>query len=158
MGNNRDLMCGVFETVTVGKAQLTASSCWANRDDHCAHNARLNRIDGIGGWAAAVNQVGEWIDVDMLEDKTVYGLNLQGRAKDHNQYVTSFKVMYRCDACSDYVDLTDGSGNAQVFTGSADMNTVRNLYFEKEFTARNVRLYPLTYHNHITLRFDVIVC
>ena len=77
-------------------SQLTASSVWGNDSvGHGPANARLNYPagQGAGAWVAGSNDVHQWIQVDLLMSKMVYGIVLQGR-EEHQQWVTKYKVQY----------------------------------------------------------------
>ena len=95
-----------MENRRIVDSQITASSVWPDTNYlHPATNARLNRphryggTSTAGGWAAADNNVHQWIQVDLGIANMVSGIVLQGR-EEHNQWVTEYKVDYSEDAVS----------------------------------------------------------
>ncbi|KAI8516785.1 hypothetical protein Bbelb_053660 [Branchiostoma belcheri] len=74
---------------------ITASSFWDKNFD--AYRGRLNGVAGAGAWAAETNTIGEWLQVDLGEKKRVTGTIIQGRYRNHDQWVTSYKLQYSVD-------------------------------------------------------------
>ena len=55
-------------------------------------------IDSWPGWAAAANQyTGQWLLLDLGEDREITGMAVQGRAAPYQQWVTSFTIDYWMD-------------------------------------------------------------
>ena len=46
----------------------------------------------------------------------------------------------------------------QTFTGNRDMETVNKHELDRPFEARYVRVYPKTWHTHVSLRWEVYGC
>jgi len=104
-------------------------------------------LDGKG-WGTSDGK--QYVTMDVGEEKMISGLITQGRA-DMNQFVTEFKVAYSSDNASfKYVR------NAS-FAGNADRSTKVVNYFVRPILARYIRILPLKYYNHMSLRCEVLV-
>ena len=111
--------------------------------------------DGRSGWAVDENTVGEYIQADFGQLQRIQAIDTQGSA-DRNEWVTSYKFAYSTDGVAyDYVRNADGSD--RVFDGNSDRDTVVEHSFDV-LVARFVRLYLQTYHNWMSLRWEVYGC
>ncbi|XP_030847156.1 retinoschisin [Strongylocentrotus purpuratus] len=145
-----------LESGAIPDSSLTASSEWDT--DHSPSRGRLNiaRIGLLrGGWSAKINDLNQWIQVDLLETYNIVGVATQGR-QDLAQWVTSFKV-----ACSmnnvifETVKDLDDADTDIIFPGNSDQNTVVYNRFPVPMTCRYVRLLPSTWNQHISLRMEL---
>ncbi|XP_022809858.1 uncharacterized protein LOC111346861 [Stylophora pistillata] len=140
-----------MENYRVPDSAITSSSQWdAN---HGPSNARLDRPSGggkTGAWSARTNDVNQWIQVTFSEITKVTGVGIQGRY-DYNQWVTKFKVSYSLDGIH-------FSTLSKVFNGNNDRNTIVVPDLEAPFQARVVRINPLEWYGHISLRMEFYGC
>uniref|UniRef100_A0A3Q1EIB4 Contactin associated protein family member 5a n=1 Tax=Acanthochromis polyacanthus TaxID=80966 RepID=A0A3Q1EIB4_9TELE len=60
---------------------------------YAAHNAKLNRRDGAGGWSPMVTDQEPWLQVDLREQMEVTAVSTQGRY-DSWDWVSSFLLLY----------------------------------------------------------------
>ncbi|KAL6100430.1 cntnap5 [Pungitius sinensis] len=60
---------------------------------YAAHNAKLNRRDGAGGWSPVVTEQEPWLQVDLRERMEVTAVATQGRF-DSWDWVSSFLLLY----------------------------------------------------------------
>ena len=77
---------------------ITASSVWPDPGHH-PWLARLNNvpIDGMfwGSWLAALNEAGQWLQIDLGEERLVTKLATQGRpSPEWSQWVTSYNILF----------------------------------------------------------------
>ena len=63
------------------------------------------------------NEAGNWIQIDLLTEKQVTGIVTQGRGDGHNQWTTSYKILYGNDEES-LVPITSEAGSDMVKTYS----------------------------------------
>ncbi|XP_019619698.1 PREDICTED: lactadherin-like, partial [Branchiostoma belcheri] len=82
-----------MESGAIPDASITASSISVGFEPY---HGRLNGVAGVGAWAARTNTIGEWLQVDLGEMKTVTGTIIQGRSSA-DQWVTSYKLQYSLD-------------------------------------------------------------
>uniref|UniRef100_A0A3P8TEU0 Contactin associated protein-like 5a n=1 Tax=Amphiprion percula TaxID=161767 RepID=A0A3P8TEU0_AMPPE len=60
---------------------------------YAAHNAKLNRRDGAGGWSPMVTDQEPWLQVDLREQMEVTAVSTQGRY-DSWDWVSGFLLLY----------------------------------------------------------------
>ena len=66
----------------------------------------------------------------------------------------NMRLMATC--CShDYLSWT-AVDNGKVFTGNKDKDTVMEAFFDNPVVARYLRVEPVIWHNHISMRADAI--
>ena len=107
-------------------------------------------LHGATAWCSQSAQKGEWIQVSNQIPTWWTAIILQGRG-DSSCWVTSFKVGYIVSG-RDWTFLNDG----QIFDGAVDRSTKRRIDFEKPIYARALRIFPITWHTCVCLRFDAI--
>ena len=84
-------------------------------------------------------------------------ITTQGR-HDADEWVTSYKVTYR-DASDVWNAVTDSTGrNTRVFTANTDRNTHVTNDMPDGVVAVRVRLKPVTWSGHLSMRFMVQGC
>ncbi|XP_033104771.1 lactadherin-like [Anneissia japonica] len=136
-----------------GTVHLTASSEFNN--DLRADRGRLNTVaGGSGGWAAATNNLNQWIQADLGAIKGVIGVITQGRSEDV-QWVTSYKVNYSTDG-SNYLPVLGSSGQVENFSANSDSNSEVKNIFNSVVYAQFIRINPITWQKHISLRFELL--
>ena len=135
--------------LTTPNSMRNASSVWGGRGLNWKLNGCGNSmIDSSGGWCAQANHVGEWIQLDNGKIGSISGVITQGR-KDAGQWVKSFKVKYK-DESGSWWDV-DG----KTFPGNVDKSSKVTTTFSKPVRARYIRIYPQTWHGHISMRVDM---
>ena len=102
------------------------------------------------GWAAQQNNTSQFIILNYDEPVTMDGIVTQGRANNGNQWVSSAHI----DVSMDGSTWTRVVSDAILNTNSID--DVRVLFPSPVF-AKYIRVSPLTWNNHITMRLGVIV-
>ncbi|XP_030837257.1 lactadherin-like [Strongylocentrotus purpuratus] len=143
-----DVVALGLESGTIPDSSLTASSVFT--DNHGPERARLNLVlvgNLRGAWAAKV---------DLLTPHRIFGLATQGRQDFYPQWVTSFKIACSVDGVSfnNVQDLSTPSTD-KVFNGNSDQDTVVNNTLPVPQVCRYIRLLPLTWHGHISLRMEL---
>ncbi|XP_028610716.1 lactadherin isoform X2 [Grammomys surdaster] len=146
---------------TIPDSQITASSSYKTLNIRAfgwyPHLGRLDNQGKINAWTAQSNSAKEWLQVDLGTQKQVTGIITQG-ARDfgHIQYVASYKVAHSDDGVQWTVYKEQGT--SKVFQGNLDNNSHKKNIFEKPFMARYVRILPVSWHNRITLRLELLGC
>ena len=136
--------------LTTPDSMRSASSVWDNR----GLNWKLldcgnSMIDSPAGWCSHHVSVGQWLQLDNGKIGSISGVITQGRG-NYDQWVKSFKVKYK-DESGSWWDI-DG----KTFPGNSDRNTKVTTTFSKPVRARYIRIYPQTWHGHISMRADMI--
>ncbi|KAF5402961.1 Lactadherin [Paragonimus heterotremus] len=142
---------------TIANWQITASSTypssWAKG---CSEqNARLFRPNGLA-WCAKFKSSSEWLQIDLGVRALVTGIMTQGRG-DGSEWVTSFMVSYSDDAVQ-WKFITDQYANQKIFEGNTDSFLVKHNYLDEPIKARYVKIHTYTWHNHPSLRVELIGC
>ena len=158
------LGCGSETAFLAGlpDSSLSQSSAFTASSD--ASRSRLHETyeagGGLGGWIVGETRVGEWIEADILHPVFVYKVATQGRA-NIDQWVTSYQLKYSMTYTSDEADFefvtSPVDGTVVTFTANTDRSTI----VENSFPAvacRFVRLYPITWHEQISMRWEVYGC
>ncbi|XP_052016304.1 lactadherin isoform X2 [Apodemus sylvaticus] len=146
---------------TIPDSQITASSSYKTWNLRAfgwyPYFGRLDNQGKINAWTAQSNSAKEWLQVDLGTEKRVTGIITQG-ARDfgHIQYVASYKVAHSDDGVQ--WTVYEEQGTPKVFQGNLDNNSHKKNIFEKPFMARYVRVLPVSWHNRITLRLELLGC
>ncbi|KAL5005600.1 hypothetical protein ScPMuIL_016758 [Solemya velum] len=152
---SRDLVDDVADN------KLTASSTWETPSGHThgPERARLNTVkdsNGEGSWCAGSNDVNQFIQVEFDNVKRVTGIATKGRGQlltRGNQWVTRYSVAHSTDGSNWYF-----VGNTKVFDGNTDRNSLVVNYLTTPINAKFVRINPVEWHVHVSMRFGVIGC
>nr|XP_039252583.1 lactadherin-like [Styela clava] len=108
----------------------------------------VNMVDG--------HITNQWLQVDLQEPTTVTGLLTQGRSNCCNQWVRSFKVSYGNSESS--LAMYQENGATKIFTGNHDETTIKENRFSQPITARYIRIHPVTWQDHISMRIEILDC
>ena len=79
--------------------QISASTSYESiLFSHGPENGRLNRrhVQNItsGAWSAGLNDISQWIQVDLMVPTRIIGVKTQGRQHPYSQWVKMFKIQY----------------------------------------------------------------
>ena len=92
--------CTWDESNSLPNSSITASSVWRQHPGHGPWLARLNNVPkhGItGSWSTDVNKAGEWLQVDLGEERLLTNLSTQGRPSA-DQWVRSYNISFSSDS------------------------------------------------------------
>ncbi|XP_033120771.1 lactadherin-like, partial [Anneissia japonica] len=148
-----------IEDGTIPAEQLSASSEWSLRTG--AHSGRLNtEVDSsgsAGAWCSKIKDQYQWIQVDLGKLHKVRGVITQGRNKCCLQWVTSYEIFYSVDG-NLFQPIRNSDCQVTRFVGNSDQDTtVTNIFTDPVYT-QFVRIHPVDWHGHISLRFEVLGC
>ena len=134
-------------SLDISDASITASSEWGTY--HEAERVRLNRYFGPAcAWAAGRFDVTPWVQFDMEQDVTVWGVVMKPRC-DTNQRVTSFQV-------SSSVRGTRWCDVSGRITPDYSVNETSTSWLDEPVTARYWRIKVLAFLNHPSMKADLI--
>ncbi len=126
------------------------SSAWANEttfsQDHYTpwlNNTRL-------GWAAGANDVNQWITLNYDEPAFIKGVVIQPRANSGGQFVTKVHVETSSTGSAPWTRVVSDAPVNTTITDDA------RVIFPKSVFARAVRILPVTWTNHITMRLGLL--
>ena len=127
------------------------SSAWAGETifnlDHYTpwlNNTRL-------GWAAAANDVNQWITLNYDDPAFIKGVVIQPRANSGNQFVTKVNVQTSLTGAAPWTSVMSNVSLGTNITDDALVLFPSNVY------AKSVRILPVEWTNHITLRLGMLV-
>lgn len=107
-------------------------------------------------WEPEITNTDQWLDVEFDRPEPVYGVILQG-AVTKDEFVTSYKVLFSEDGQSFSYTL-DHEKQPRVFRGPADRIQSVQQRFYQPIEARIIRINPLTWHNAIAVKMEVLGC
>lgn len=110
-----------------------------------------------GAWAPEKNDEWQYIQVTFNRPTPLFGVIMQGSPIVDN-YVTMYKVMYSVDG-SVFSHVRElGDDRPQLFYGPIDSRTPIESEFMVPIEAQIVRLYPITWHEGIAIRWELLGC
>ncbi|KAJ8320867.1 hypothetical protein KUTeg_002454 [Tegillarca granosa] len=169
----------------VSDGQLSASSERNknnSKEDYSAKRGRLQTLETkdnngntlMGAWSAETINNNQYLQVCIIIYKTKFqqifkiylkqvelnkpslirGVITQGRNGCCQEWVTKYRVLYSID-CQTWHVL---GGIGKVFNGNSDENTLSTSMFSCPITAKCVRINPINWNNHISMRLDLVGC
>ena len=136
--------------------RLTASDSYSQ--NHLPPRSRLSTVtEGYlqDAWAVIADDPQPWIQADFEDIIQIEQVELRPRS-EHEQWVTSFKLAVSTDG-STFDFLLAQNGEERVFKGPTGMSDFVTKTFNST-RARYIRLYPLTFHVHASLKWEVYGC
>ena len=87
-----------MESGLLPNSAITASSVYGT-STHEAWLARLNNVPtgNSGAWSAASNKAGQWLQIDLGEERLLTNFATQGRPSSL-QWVTSYTILFSSDS------------------------------------------------------------
>ncbi|KAL8604894.1 hypothetical protein ACOMHN_028522 [Nucella lapillus] len=158
-----DDLLGVSQPSVIPRDQLTATTVY-----DASHEAYKGRLDGPSAWMPSPTtedvcciprfmDTAQWLQVDLARPEQVTGVVTQGHPT-RPFWVTRFTLALSQDG-ADYTPYQQqGAGSPAVFEANTDSKTPVHLHFDREVTARFVRVQPLEWKDSIALRVDVLGC
>ena len=89
-----------MESGLLPNSAITASSVYGTPNRHGAWLARLNNVPNgkfSGAWLAASNEAGQWLQIDLGEERLLTNFATQGRPSSP-QWVTSYTILFSSDS------------------------------------------------------------
>ncbi|KAL9978605.1 hypothetical protein ACROYT_G016141 [Oculina patagonica] len=145
-----------MEDGRIQDSAMTASTI--NDNNHAAKLGRLNLVaasGNAGAWCAKKNDVNQWLQIDLGTPTTVTKVATQGR-QEASQWVTSYWLSYSLTG-SFWVKYTV-RGKKKIFRGNFDRDTMVVHKIFPPFHARFVRIHPLKWYGHISMRAELYGC
>ncbi|XP_013410409.1 lactadherin-like [Lingula anatina] len=151
----------------VPDSAITASSTWAVNVD-TKHIPQRSRIDlgldavGNGGWSANFNDDKQWLQFDLGFSRKITGVITKGRQgygtdQSRWQYVTAYRLQYG-NATDDMSVYSDHDHEPEVFDGNWNPVTPQVQLLDPPINARYIRINPVKWHNHVSMRADLLGC
>lgn len=121
-------------------------------------SVRMERTSpsNVGFWEPMVNDAEQWLDVEFGRPEPAYGVILQG-AIIENKYVTSYKILFSENGHT-FSHILDHEKKPRVFRGPIDKTQSVEQRFYQPVEAKIVRIIPLTWHNGIAIKVEILGC
>jgi len=133
-------------------AKITASSYFGNANVSGYGAMWRSRMDNSGStWTAEEGDADPWIQWDFGTPKQIHKMQTKGRPDSSEEWVMNYKLAFSPDG--DTWTLLD-----PIFEGNSDKNTLAENSIDPPIVASMVRLYPLKFHEKISLRAEVFGC
>lgn len=98
----------------------------------------------------------QYLQIGFTKPEPLFGVIIRG-SPIFDQYVTSFKILHSFDGVAFHY-LVDESTHPQIFSGCIDSKTPVKSMFKIPIEAKQVRIYPLTWHGSISIRVELLGC
>lgn len=148
-----------MESKSISDAQISASSHLD--DDHAPKQARLHiqaaMNDKSGGWSARKNDLYQWLQVDLGSKAIVTRIATQG-IDGLDEWVTKYRIQFSYSGINFQFYKKAEHSSAQVFDGNEDSSTVVVNKLTDEIKARFIRLLPIEWYKHISMRIEIYGC
>ncbi|XP_040004671.1 contactin-associated protein-like 5 [Xiphias gladius] len=124
---------------------------------YAAHNAKLNRRDGAGGWSPMVTDEEPWLQVDLRDRKEVTAVATQGRYNSLD-WVTRYLLLYS-DTGQAWKQYRQEDGIWR-FVGNVNSEAVVQNKLSQSVRTRFLRFVPLDWNpsGWLGLRVEVYGC
>ena len=127
--------------------QHSASSVYSNNKPGTGHNQGC--IDSNQAWSAQHNNKQQWYQIDAVINIHVAGIVIQGR-KNAEQWIKSFKISHSKDG-NNWTNLD------KLFNANQDKDSKNRILFDDgAILARYIRIHPISWHGHISMRCDLL--
>lgn len=136
----------IWQMKNVNDSQISSSSDW-NRN-HSAKYARIDCKPKYANWCTKVNDEKQWIALDMTDPMEISEIMTQGRF-NRDQWVTKFTISWSLDGKKWSED------NENVYEANSDRDTHVLNKLIAPVVGRFIRIHPVEWHGHISMRFDV---
>ena len=138
-----------FTHAGVPENKRSYSSVW--KDEAIGTGHARSTIDSPQAWSAKTNQPGEWIQLDLGQERWVAGTMIQPRSPEWGiQYVTEYTV-------STSLDGKNWTAVPGKYIGDAKLTSENKFSNGALVGARYVRMIVTKWTNHISLRADVLI-
>lgn len=98
----------------------------------------------------------QYLQITFNKPTPLYGIIVRGHPL-FDQYVTSFKILHSSDGLAFHY-LIDETKHPQVFSGCIDPRTPVRTLFKIPIESKVIRIYPLTWHDSIAIRAELLGC
>ncbi|KAL0131073.1 hypothetical protein PUN28_002574 [Cardiocondyla obscurior] len=107
-------------------------------------------------WEPEMINSGQWLDIEFDKPEPIYGVILQGGVVE-NKFVTSYKVLFSENGQT-FSYVLDHEKQPRVFRGPVDhVQSVREIFYQP-VEAKVIRITPLTWHNGIAVKVELLGC
>jgi len=107
-------------------------------------------------WEPEMLNTNQWVNIEFNKPEPIYGVILQGGVSE-DKFVTSYKVLFSEDGQT-FSYVLDHEKQPRVFRGPIDkIQSVKQIFYQP-IEAKIIRINPLTWHNGIGIKMEVLGC
>jgi Concanavalin A-like lectin/glucanases superfamily/F5/8 type C domain len=128
----------------------SASSVWAG-DGFGGAGHFSPWLNSDLGWAAGANNTSQWITLNYDDPTFIKGIVIQPRAASGGQWITKADIQTSLTGSAPWTTVLS---NVTINSSTTEDNRV---LFPNAVFAKSVRLVPLTWNNHITIRMGLLL-
>lgn len=139
----------IWQMETTNDKQIITSS-QLNRN-HAAKFGKIDEEPKYANWAAKNNDEKQWIGLDFEEPKKITEIKTQGRF-NKDQWVTKYYLSWSLDG-KKWVSKPE-----HILEANTDRNAHAISKLDQPLICKSIRIHPVEWHNHISMRFDVKAC
>jgi hypothetical protein len=128
-------------------------------DSKIGNKYSQSMIDSPSCWSAKISDKNQWMIIDLREKKQMRGFIIMGRYNyKHAQQVTKLSFLFSDDKENWYEagDYECKSIN-QNELDSNFLNPKKNVRFDQQIVGRYIKIIPIEWENHISLRFGLLL-
>ncbi|CAF1070490.1 unnamed protein product [Rotaria sordida] len=139
--------------------KISASTTWPSRR-RATCQAEDGYIMSNKGWCSKRRyRYDQWLEFDLGHPSTVTSLITKGRGDtNQEQWVTKYKVSFSNDTRLWFYYKDKSQIEPKVFAGNNDRDSERIHFLNQPFFARYVRLHPIEWYNHVSMRAAILGC
>nr|XP_034190302.1 hemocytin [Osmia lignaria] len=119
-----------------------------------AENSVLN--EDAGYWEPEYAGTDQWLDIKFQKPEPIYGIILQGSGVE-DKFVTSYQVLFSENGHS-FSHVLDDKKQPRIFSGPVNKYKPVEQKFHEPIEAKVVRINPLSWHNGIAIRVELLGC
>lgn len=109
-------------------------------------------------WCAKTNDENQWLQFDLGPPTLVTGVVTKGRMDVKKRaWVKSYKLSFSNDSSVGHF-YNEGAESVKIFHGNKNGNDSSYNFLSRPFVARYIRIHPVTWHRHISMRAGILGC
>lgn len=112
------------------------------------------RLSAEGAWRATLDNPHQYVQFNFLEARNLTGVTTKG---GDGAWTTAYKIFYSNDE-RHWNPVVDENGDERMFLGNFDAESRRTNFFERPLHAKFLRIQPIKWHDHVTLKVEVLGC
>ncbi|RVE47416.1 hypothetical protein evm_007926 [Chilo suppressalis] len=139
-----------------GEIKVSEPHITVDGSSNCTALTNTNHGEGTSAWTSQESSYYQHLTLNLGDRKEVRGVATRGRYAT-DEYVSEYMLQYSDDGESWRIITTSG-GDAQMFEGNQDGNTVHKNEFEVPIIAQYIRVNPMRWRDKISMRVEVYGC
>ncbi|XP_035698666.1 uncharacterized protein LOC118431532 [Branchiostoma floridae] len=144
---------GVYQPIGVEDNSIITIGQMTSSSEVTGSEAYRGRLNGDGAWEPTGQGTNEFLAVDLQHNRYIFGIQTQGQG---DGYVETYRIIYQVDNTSDLVLYSEDGGNAKIFSGNSDNETIVQQNFTSYIYARYILVNPQTWSGAPRLRIELL--